>query len=71
MQVIPGKIDLPVRTGLFVSAPGPDKVALEMGKQAFGFNDKQFAWTIFLLMVTVFAASIPMALHDAIEAGRN
>ncbi len=45
------------------------KVALDMGKNAFGFTDKQFVNNI-ENHGNCIAASIPMALCDAIEQGR-
>lgn len=45
------------------------KVALDMAKQAFGFTDKQFV-TNLETHGNCIAASIPMALCDAIDQGR-
>ena len=45
------------------------KVALEMGKQAYGFTDKQFVNNL-ETHGNCIAASIPMALCDAIDQGR-
>lgn len=45
------------------------KMGLETAKQAFGFTDKQFVSNL-ETHGNCIAASIPMALHDAIEEGR-
>lgn len=45
------------------------KVALEMAKQSFGLSDEQFVNNL-ETHGNCIAASIPMALYDAIEAGR-
>lgn len=45
------------------------KMGLETAKQAFGFTDKQFMINL-ETHGNCIAASIPMALHDALEEGR-
>jgi 3-oxoacyl-[acyl-carrier-protein] synthase-3 len=64
-----GQVDFSIKDlDLFVPHQA-SKVALDMGKQAFNFSDKQFVNNL-STHGNCIAASIPMALHDAIEEGR-
>jgi 3-oxoacyl-[acyl-carrier-protein] synthase-3 len=68
-QKLFSKVDFSIRDlDLFVPHQA-SKVALEMAKQAFGLSEKQFMNNL-ATHGNCIAASIPMALHDAIEEGR-
>lgn len=63
------KANLPVKDIDLMIPHQASKVGLEMAKQYLGLSDKQFMVNI-ETHGNCIAASIPMALHDAIEQGR-